>query len=40
MKKENGNPKVVFTALVGSGNYGLNDETSDKDYKVFVLPTL
>ena len=40
MKKENGNPKVVFTALVGSENYGLNDVTSDKDYKVFVLPTL
>ena len=40
MKEENGNPKVVFTALVGSENYGLNDKTSDKDYKVFVLPTL
>ena len=40
MKKENGNPKVVFSALVGSENYGLNDKTSDRDYKVFVLPTL
>jgi len=34
-----GNRKVVFKALVGSHNYGLNDETSDKDYKYFVLPT-
>ena len=40
MKKENGNPKAVFSALVGSENYGLNDKTSDRDYKVFVLPTL
>lgn len=31
--------KEVFKALVGSHNYNLNTETSDKDYKVFVLPT-
>jgi predicted nucleotidyltransferase len=31
--------KVVFKALVGSHNYNLNDENSDKDYKYFVLPT-
>lgn len=29
----------AFRALVGSHNYNLNTETSDKDYKVFVLPT-
>lgn len=29
----------VFRALVGSHNYNLNDETSDKDFKIFVLPT-
>lgn len=32
--------KVIFSALVGSHNYNLNDEKSDKDYKYFVLPTL
>ena len=31
--------EVVFKALVGSHNYNLNTETSDKDYKYFVLPT-
>lgn len=31
--------KIVFKALVGSHNYNLNDETSDEDYKYFVLPT-
>lgn len=31
--------KVVFKALVGSHNYNLNDESSDKDLKYFVLPT-
>jgi len=31
--------KTAFKALVGSHNYNLNDETSDKDYKYFVLPT-
>lgn len=30
--------KIAFTSLVGSHNYGLNDEFSDKDYKVFVIP--
>lgn len=29
----------LFKSLVGSHNYNLNTETSDKDYKVFVLPT-
>lgn len=31
--------KVVLRALVGSHNYNLNTPESDKDYKVFVLPT-
>lgn len=31
--------KEVFRALVGSHNYNLNTETSDKDYKIFVVPT-
>jgi predicted nucleotidyltransferase len=31
--------REVFRALVGSYNYNLNTETSDKDYKIFVLPT-
>ena len=30
---------TVFKALVGSHNYNLNDEQSDKDYKYFVMPT-
>lgn len=30
---------VAFKALVGSHNYNLNTEKSDKDYKIFVLPT-
>lgn len=29
----------VFRSLVGSHNYNLNDESSDRDYKVFVLPS-
>jgi hypothetical protein len=29
----------VFGALVGSQNYGLANEKSDSDYKLFVLPT-
>lgn len=29
----------LFRALVGSHNYNLNTEESDKDYKVFVAPT-
>lgn len=37
MKLEN--RKWLFKTLVGSHNYGLNTETSDKDYKAFVLPT-
>lgn len=30
---------VAFKALVGSHNYNLNNENSDKDYKVFYYPT-
>ena len=30
---------VVFKSLVGSHNYNLNTETSDKDYKIFLLPS-
>lgn len=33
------NNKLFMSALVGSHNYNLNTETSDKDYKVFVFPT-
>ena len=28
-----------MTTLVGSNNYNLNTESSDKDYKLFVVPT-
>lgn len=31
--------QALFKALVGSHNYGLNTPESDKDYKVFTLPT-
>lgn len=31
--------RVAFKALVGSHNYNLNHEESDRDYKVFVIPT-
>lgn len=31
--------KIAFKALVGSENYHLATEESDKDYKVFVIPT-
>lgn len=31
---------IVFKVLVGSHNYNLADERSDKDYKVWVAPTL
>jgi predicted nucleotidyltransferase len=31
--------KILIKALVGSHNYNLNDESSDKDYKLFVAPT-
>ncbi|KGN04183.1 DNA polymerase beta superfamily protein [Clostridium haemolyticum] len=31
--------KELFRVLVGSHNYNLNTETSDKDYKLFVAPT-
>lgn len=30
---------VVFKSLVGSHNYNLNNEKSDKDYKIFYYPT-
>ena len=29
---------IAVRALVGSHNYNLNDESSDRDYKVFVFP--
>lgn len=29
----------ILKALVGSHNYNLNTPESDKDYKLFVLPT-
>lgn len=29
----------VFKSLVGSVNYNLHTETSDMDYKVFVIPS-
>lgn len=37
--KNYGGRQWVLKALTGSHNYNLNVETSDKDYKVFVLPT-
>lgn len=33
------NNNIVFKSLVGSHNYNLNTEQSDKDYKAFVVPT-
>ena len=35
-----GGRNVAFKALVGSHNYNLNTSDSDKDYKLFVIPTL
>src|SRR5690554_1379210 len=32
--------KIAFTALVGSANYNLTTPKSDKDFRVFVYPTL
>lgn len=32
------NRKLCFKALVGSHNYNLNNEFSDKDYKIFFYP--
>ena len=29
----------LFGTSFGSHNYGLNDETSDRDYRVFYIPT-
>ena len=31
--------RVVFAARIGSHNYNLNDENSDEDYKIFIIPT-
>lgn len=31
--------QIAFKALVGSHNYNLNQEGSDKDYKVFLIPS-
>lgn len=33
------NREIVFQSIAGSVNRNLNDENSDLDYKVFVLPT-
>lgn len=33
-----GGRTILFQSLVGSYNYNLNTETSDKDYKTLVLP--
>ncbi len=38
-KKQVEGRKVALYALVGSHNYNLQEEGSDKDYKVFVLPS-
>lgn len=34
-----GGRKELFRSLVGSHNYNMNTPESDKDYKIFVLPT-
>ena len=34
-----GGRKELFRSLVGSHNYNLNTPESDRDYKIFVLPT-
>lgn len=34
-----GRREIVFKSLVGSHNYNLNTNESDKDYKIFVIPT-
>ena len=31
--------KELFRVLTGSHNYNMNTPESDKDYKIFVLPT-
>lgn len=31
--------EIVVAMSYGSHNYGTNDETSDNDYKIFVMPT-
>ncbi|WP_214873385.1 DNA polymerase beta superfamily protein [Exiguobacterium sp. s140] len=31
--------QVVLVAKIGSENYNLHDETSDEDYRIYVLPT-
>lgn len=30
---------IMFKSLIGSYNYNLNDNTSDKDYKLFICPS-
>lgn len=37
-EKELEGRRLAFKSLVGSHNYNLNDELSDKDYKLFVYP--
>lgn len=39
MKIDTEGRKELFRARTGSWNYNLNDENSDEDWKVFVLPT-
>lgn len=39
IKQNTGGRDIVFVSLFGSHNYGLVNEHSDKDYKVFVAPT-
>lgn len=34
------NNRVMFTAMVGSHNYNLNNEKSDEDFKSIVTPTM
>lgn len=36
----NKNYEFVFTSLYGSQNYNLDNENSDKDYKMAVIPSL
>jgi len=32
--------RIIFVARIGSYNYGLQTETSDQDYKIYILPSL
>lgn len=39
MKIDTGGRKELFRVRTGSWNYNIQDDTSDEDWKVFVLPT-